>query len=98
METIDWPDGPSQTYININAQTPDGERLPWAIAVDDDHQSFGKHSGRLDADAARQLAFAHYAMGDALSRAAFALEKKLGGEEGGNDKPAAPKLAEPRQA
>jgi hypothetical protein len=105
MDTIDWPLALSQTYINIirDGEFAAGDKPPeWVIAVDDDHQTFGKHSDHLTADQARQLAAAHRRAADALSSAADVLERKVSGEsageESGNGVSTAPRLAQPRQA
>lgn len=61
MSTIDWPEGESQTYVNVE----DGQ-----VRVDDDHKALGKRSTTLAPADARQLAVAHRRLADALDNAA----------------------------
>lgn len=75
MRTIDWPDDNTQTYVN-------GDLAGQVITVDNDHQAIGRHSARMDAPRARELAASHRAVADALEAAADALDEYAGGEHG----------------
>jgi hypothetical protein len=61
MSTIDWPEGESQTYVNVE----DGQ-----VRVDGDHADSGQRTASYDVPTARQRATAHRQLADALDAAA----------------------------